>query len=373
VLAIQRRASVGWDATRDADADLVGVPSTWGEAPPDTATHPPVDASCDRTGRVPHPQDAPGFGCPSHEITQCHPTGCEQWPVNHTLTDRHTPPRGGRTTLLLKGERTVMFEAVTLLSGVVERTLNDAPGHPYSVTEYSPAGEPPAIAIVDAAIADYHQVTGRPQPTPGDLHALARSQVRGTPVTLLRESENMFGAPLIQAVEGRLFLGLNDQLGLLPKRARTEGVAISAGSILDLEAGYGATQAMRTRVEAVRSSLPQLTDLTRQDLLTLPVRAPDPAPIALAVFGTWQLPDVLSPGAIWLLHSYDPDDDIADGVLLVRPEHGYSEHGSVAGKVLPGFGGRILNPPALTLETAMDLTDLPYPQALARFVHPQPE
>jgi hypothetical protein len=265
-----------------------------------------------------------------------------------------------------------MFEAVTLLSGVVERPLKDVPDQPFSVTEYSPAGEPPTLAIVDAAIACYHEVTGRPHPTRGDLHALARSQDRGAPVTLLCEGENMFGAPFIQAVEGRLFLGLNDQLGLLAKGARTQGVAISADSILDLEVEYGATQAMRTRVEAVRSTLPQLRELTRQDLLTLPMRASDPAPIALAVFGTWQSPDVLSPGAIWLLHSYDPDDDIADGVLLLRPEHGHSEHGSVPGRTLPGFGGRILNPPTLTLETAMDLTDLPYAQALARFVHPQP-
>ncbi len=123
-------------------------------------------------------------------------------------------------------------------------------------------------------------------------------------------------------------------------------------------------EALRRRVAAVQASLPHLAELTQQRLARLPARGKN---CTLAAFGTLRLPDATATGAIWLLHSYLPGDDIAEGVLLVRPEGGVSESGSVLGRQSLRAGGEILGAPVLSLREALAMVDEDYSTVLARF------
>jgi hypothetical protein len=224
------------------------------------------------------------------------------------------------------------------------------------VTRLSVGGDPDAAAIVEAVIADYHRVTGRPPVTNEQLAGLVTHKV-----TLLRVGENLLGARAIVASPGTIFKG--SRLGLLPKGKRRHGFAISADRILDVEAGFAGVEVLRQRVAAVRATLPQLRELTLQRLARLPTHGRD---CTLAVFGTWRLPQTTAPGAIWLLHSYLPGDDIAEGVLLVRSAAGVSEHGSVLGRELLRIGGEIVDAPTISLDEALGLVDADYAMVLAR-------
>ena len=190
---------------------------------------------------------------------------------------------------------------VTLLTSVVEHHQpSGTPG--IQVTSYSMSGEPHAAAIVDAVTADYHRVTGRPPVTDKHLAELVDQRV-----TLLRVGKNMLGAGALVASPGTILRGSG--LALRPKGKQRHGYRIEAGSVLDLEPGYAGVQVLRRRVAAVRATLPQLTELTQERLARLPSSGGD---CSLAVFGTWQLPDVTSAGAIWLLRSYLRGADIAE-------------------------------------------------------------
>ncbi len=249
-----------------------------------------------------------------------------------------------------------MSTDVTLLTSVVE--------HPEpsriagaQVTRLSVGGDPDAAAIVEAVTADYHRVTGRPPVTDEQLAGLLTQKV-----TLLRVGENMLGARAIVASPGTIFRG--SRLALLPKGKRRHGFGISADSVLDVEPGYAGVEVLRQRVAAVRATLPQLTELTTERLVQLPMRSRD---CTLAVFCTWRLPHTTTAGAIWLLRSYLPSADIAEGVLLVRPEAGVSEHGSVLGRQLLQLGGEIVDAPVVSWREALELVDEDYATVLARF------
>jgi hypothetical protein len=260
-----------------------------------------------------------------------------------------------------------MIEPVTLLSSIVEPQIVDVPDSGrYSVFTFSPGGEPHADVIVTTVIADYHRVTGRLEPTHDHLQSLM-----GEEVTVLIQNGNDFGAQFIQTMEGTLRLDSRERLGLLGKGERTLGVSLDRVRILDCEPGYGKTPLMRQRIEQVRASVPSVQQLTLDDLHALPENASDPARIGLVVLATWRAEGQTSPGAIWLLESYQRDHDIAEGYLILRPEDGVSESGSVSGWQLLATGGRIIDPPELTFDDAVDLADLPYHEALARFITPR--
>jgi hypothetical protein len=249
---------------------------------------------------------------------------------------------------------------VTLLTSIVEH--HEPSGTPgIQVTSYSMSGEPHAAAIVDAVAADYHRVTGRPPVTDNHLAELVDQRV-----TLLRVGKNMLGVGALVASPGTIFQGSG--LALRPKGKQRHGYRTEAGSVLDLQPGYAGVQVLRRRVAAVRVTLPQLTKLTHERLARLPSAGGD---CTLAVFGTWQLPDVTSAGAIWLLRSY-PRGDIAEGLLAVRPEHGVSEHGSILGQELLHFGGEIVGAPVIPLREALAMADDDYVTVLARFARSQP-
>ena len=247
-----------------------------------------------------------------------------------------------------------MSTDITLLTSMGEHPEpSSIPGA--QVARLSVGGDPDAAAIVEAVIADYHRVTGRPPVTNEQLAGLVTHKV-----ALLRVGENLLGARAIVASPGTIFKG--SRLGLLPKGKRRHGFAISADRILDVEAGFAGVEVLRQRVAAVRATLPQLRELTLQRLARLPTHGRD---CTLAVFGTWRLPQT-APGAIWLLHSYLPGDDIAEGVLLVRSAAGVSEHGSGLGRQLLRIGGEIVDAPTIPVDEALGLVDADYAMILAR-------
>ncbi len=264
---------------------------------------------------------------------------------------------------------------VTLLSSIVETRERFANGT--WVASFNPAGEPHAAAVVDAVVGEYERVTDRASPSRADLAAAADLGLR---VSLAYFATRPFGARSVLALEGRLTTGPADPaqdrggravtaktevLLLRPKGSRRRTIRLEADRVLDLEAGLRRTDVLRRRIAQTRAALPPVEPLTRQHLLELPQDAGDDALIGLAAFGTCQLPDGPSPAAIWLLHSYQPQDDITEGYLLVRD--GQCEHGSIYGRHLLEFGGRIAwtsrptsaQTPALTLAGAFDLGALP--------------
>jgi hypothetical protein len=54
-----------------------------------------------------------------------------------------------------------------------------------------------------------------------------------------------------------------------------------------------------------------------------------------------------------------------EGVLFLRPEHGFSEHGSVFGRYLLRCGGEIIGTPVVSFADAIALTNQDYDAALA--------
>jgi hypothetical protein len=260
-----------------------------------------------------------------------------------------------------------------LLGSVVTRhraNAADSPDRrPRAVNSYHLRGEPTARAIVEAVAADYRTTNHPSAPETVDLTPFV-----GHHVTVLVTTRNAFGAPAIATAEGRLTSSRRNAFGLVRRGRSGKEIQLDPLGVLDIEIGHRDTGVFAARVQTTRRRYPRrLEPVTRDHLLALPEQAPDPARIALVLFGTWPTPEGASPGALWLLHSYLRDDDIAEGVLLLRPEHGYSEHGSAYGRHLLSLNaGVVCDPPALTLDDALDLTSQPYEDALRTFTEHHP-
>lgn len=240
---------------------------------------------------------------------------------------------------------------VTLLSSIVEKRQN-------GMVSFSLSGEPEAAAICTAVVADYHRVTGTHAPTTEDL-----LECSGDKVTILRAGQGMFGSGSIVATPGTIFTASGGTPALLPKGARKNGFKLK--NLMDICPGYAGVERFRQRVNLVRATFPQLVKLTQADLDALPHRS---NACSLAVFGTHRMPDGPSAGAIWVLHSYQKADDIVEGAMFIRSEDGVSEHGSVFGKDLLRFGGKVVDFGGMTFKEALDLTDREYHDILPLFV-----
>ena len=239
-----------------------------------------------------------------------------------------------------------------LLSGLVEKTEEDGYTEGITVTTFKLSGEPYANAIVNAVVANYNRITEREQPTAEEL--LERV---GEKVTLVRTGENMLGSSILNAIEGKLFESSRGpgQLGILPKGARSKGFVVDPAKVIDIIPGYSTEQAQEY-VASVRAYYPQLQNLTKERLLELPREGDGGETCALALLGEWRMPDSRSLDAIWLIGEYWPDEDICDrSVLLIRPEYGTSEHGSVYGDQLLRSNG---------IGEILDFEPIPYGAAI---------
>jgi hypothetical protein len=111
-------------------------------------------------------------------------------------------------------------------------------------------------------------------------------------VTFIKAGENMLGASLLTAIEGRLFPTTHPECiaAYFPKGATRKGYGIRRGSVLDIVPGYD-THTLKARVDAVLDGLPKLAELTKDDLVALP-RGPTAST-------TTARPPAASAAAVW--------------------------------------------------------------------------
>jgi hypothetical protein len=242
-----------------------------------------------------------------------------------------------------------MSHATPLLSSVVQRPVDGQ-----MMTKLS--GEPDAAAVVAAVVQNYHRLTGQPRLSIADVLA----ERIGDRVTLVLTGETMFGGGVISAQEGTLFQGQRG-IGLLPKGARKRGMLVPPDRVLDVLDGW-VTPAAQNLIDQSRDHYPHLEPLTQEHFAALPGSSDE---CSLAVFGHWPMPDCNSYDAVWLLGEYDGADDIADcAVLLIRPEHGSSEHGSVFGRQLLNLHvGVVSDFKPIQFAEALTLCDLDFDEA----------
>lgn len=254
-------------------------------------------------------------------------------------------------------KQTVLLEAIEY--------EHDTSSSGFAVTRFSPSGSNHLKAVVDAVIDSYHDVTGVAEISQDRLVELARADAK---LTLAMTGGNMLGSPLVYAVEASLRM-VGDRLVMMPKGARSKGFYLKGDKVLDAVEGYGKVGVLQDRIDLVRATLPELVALTKADLEAVTGKVDEDGgspPVVLAVVGTWRMPDGDSPAAVWLISEYDADDDIADGVLLVKESDGFSEHGSVYGEqLLSGRFGKVAGFAGMSFKEALALTNGDHADGLA--------
>lgn len=225
---------------------------------------------------------------------------------------------------------------------------------------YFTSGDPHLRAIVDAVVDHYSGLAGRPRPTSEELDKWV-----GSKVTLIQSGMNMIGARLLVAQEGKLFTSSRGGFGILPKGARTKGYRVKEEELLDVIPGYSTDEAIEL-VRKVRSYFPELVPVTQERFDALPTRSET---LSLCVFGSYRMPDSTATDALYLVSNYMREDDIIEGVLLIRPEHGFSEHGSVWGKTLiHGNFGEVVGFQPISFSEGLELCNLDFQEAYGRVV-----
>ena len=253
---------------------------------------------------------------------------------------------------------------LTLLSTLVERVEDERSVSGFTVTRVNLSGEPHAAAIFNAVSSNYNRVLGRPRPSEDDLQAAI-----GEKVTLILGGENIVGSGLMVAREGRLFESTNGRVAILPKGKRSRGYRVDPEKVIDLLPGWVADEAQGL-VAQVRDLYPTLVNLTQERLEQLPREGQGPEVCSLAVFGSNRLFGATE--CIWLIGEYWPEDDICDrNVMLIRPEFGFSEHGSCYGRDLLSNRalGEIVGFQPITFSEAIALCDLEFDDAVSRVFH----
>ena len=215
----------------------------------------------------------------------------------------------------------------TLLTSWEDQPVEEDLGDGFTVTRLTlSAGDPHTMAIFDAVVDRYNDVSGRVRPTEASIEAF-----EGQKVTLVQHGENMLGGGILAAEEGKIFHGTGGALGLLPKGKRSKGIRVRPDRVLDILPGYAAADAAEM-VREVRAHFPQVRAFTQERLEALPYQSDT---LSVCLFGTYRMPDDDQSDAIYLLSGYyGQEDDIAEGIVLLRPSIGTSEHGSVYGRQL---------------------------------------
>lgn len=223
------------------------------------------------------------------------------------------------------------------------------------------SGEPHTRAIFNAVRGRYNDVTGRPRPTEEDVQNLL-----GEKVTLVKAGENMIGGGVIVAHEGTLMIGGSGHVMLLPKRARRKGYGIDYKGLLDVIPGYSTAKAQGLVVQA-REHFPKLRKITPERLQEMPSNS---STLSLCAFGTHRLPDSEQVDALFLACEYMASEDIVDAsVLLVRPEHGVSEHGSMWGRQLMDSFGEVEGFEPISFAEGLELCNVDFDEAYARVMN----
>lgn len=251
------------------------------------------------------------------------------------------------------------MDGTMLLSSMTQEPVESGPGS--TVIRLTPGGDPPHAALVDAVIDRWQFGDEVAHMTDSDKEDELRARA-DEKVTVITWGENMFGARMIKAHEGRV-KDVGGRLAWMPKGARTRGFYLNAGKVLAWYDGWNTDLAAEGN-RIVTEFFPKLEPLTLDDLLALPSSSDERNHPKLAVFGT--NPIFEAPSCVWLIGSYDPDDDIVDdSVLLIDSRFGVSEHGSSYGQQLLRFPvGVITGWKGCTFREALRLCDVSHEEAL---------
>lgn len=231
----------------------------------------------------------------------------------------------------------------TVMTGIVKTSGQRANGVHFE--QYAATGESHRNALTNLVVA------------------LLRDESRNIPteqaVTILRAGTTLFGVPVIQSDEGRFYERHDGYLAFLPKGKRTRGYRVARKDVLAVRDGFNRHDEVTAVVTDLVATLPTLETLTEDDLRTLPTRG---STCSVAALGTSPFYDGPLPG-IWLLHSYLPDAQIAEGVFVVADGFGaVTEHGSAYTADLCRRFGKVTVPVAVPVAEALNLT---FDQALA--------
>ena len=222
------------------------------------------------------------------------------------------------------------------------------------VRSFNIGGDRHVMAILAAVVDRYNVLSERERPTEEMLYDLVDHKV-----TLIQHGENMLGGGLLVAQEGKLFIG-SSGFGILPKGARRHGFRVRPENVLDLFPGYSTAAAVEM-VAKVRSHFPILKPLTLERLKELPTNSET---LSLCMFGSYQMPDSTQADALYLASEYWPNDDILEGVVLLRPETGISENGSAYGRqFLNGLFGEVEGFEPISFAEGLHLCNLDFEEA----------
>jgi hypothetical protein len=250
-----------------------------------------------------------------------------------------------------------------------DRAIFGAPAGATVVKRISICGDRHLSALISAVVDRYPVPTnagqfGFGEEVPIDVDDMVAALARdGAKVTFIKAGENMLGASLLTAIEGRLFESTRSDCiaAYIPKGAQRKGFGIRPGSVLDIVPG------LQERVNAVLAGLPKLAELTKDDLAALPRESEcvDDAGettsgergCGLAVFGKWTIGGGEGDlDCVYLVESYEPDDDIAYGVLFAPPGMLTSEWGSCYGRQLLAMGGKVTGFKGMSFKEAIERT-----------------
>lgn len=233
-------------------------------------------------------------------------------------------------------------------------------GDGFIVRSFSIGGDRHSMAILAAVVDRYNDLTQRPKPTEENLYDLLLQKV-----TLVQTGENMLGGGLLVAQEGKLFSGSQGGFGILPKGARSKGYRVRSDKVLDVFHGYATEQAVEL-AKFVRSHFPQVKPLTQERLRELPTNSET---LSLCMFGSYRMPDSTQTDALYLASEYWPEDDILEGIVLLRPETGVSEHGSAYGRqFVNGLFGEVVNFEPISMAEGFHLCELDFEEAYEQVV-----
>lgn len=228
------------------------------------------------------------------------------------------------------------------------------------VTSFTIGGDRHVMAILAAVIDRYNEVTGRPRPTEKELFDLV-----GQKVTLIQAGQNMLGGGILAAQEGKLFTSSRGGYGILPKGARKKGYRVKPEETLDVLMGYSTAEAVEL-VQRVRSRFPQLKALTQDRLKELPTNSET---LSLCMFGSYRMPDATQTDALYLASEYWPQEDIIEGVVLLRPSVGVSENGSAYGRqFVNGLFGEVVGFEPISFAEGIHLCNLDFEEAYEQVI-----
>ncbi|MCZ1012352.1 hypothetical protein [Streptomyces lydicus] len=227
------------------------------------------------------------------------------------------------------------------------------------------SARPEQAALVDAVRTLYplhHATSTRPPLKTSDL-----SEMHGQRVTMLfSNTGNLFNAPQLIAVQGRIVTHALTPLGLIHKGRRTRGTEITESNLVDAVPGWGdtAVNELRTRLAKTHALFPDtIAPLTAEVLDTIPPtnHSTDSPPVTTVLLTSTQLPgEERVHGCLRLITDRTPNPgdnagDILNNVLITPPSYLTSEHGSIHTSQLPRNTAVLPTVTPLSLATALDL------------------